>query len=271
MSAAPADRPLGLLRASRVVFDLALDGMIWSRRTLVMALLVGLPAHVAVVYRVALATGRLSNPPSPLDLYGHIVALYEVRNVLPLVAFFYASALVAEEVEGKTLTYLLTRPVPRAAILVGKFAAYLATSLAIAAPATLLAFLVLATAPGGSGLGEGATRLFGDLGVVSLTLLSYGALFALAGVVFRRPVIPGLLFIFGWELVANLPGYMPRLTLTGYLRSLLSYQPPQEGLFPVVAQVLPWTLCLEVLFGASAVFLAAAIWIFARREYVLDQ
>ena len=44
------------------------------------------------------------------DLYAVIVAVYYVRNVLPLAALFYATSLVADEVEGKTLTYLLTRP-----------------------------------------------------------------------------------------------------------------------------------------------------------------
>jgi ABC-2 type transport system permease protein len=271
MSAHATDRPLPLLRSSRVVFDLALDGMVWSRRSLVMGLLVGLPALFAVVYRIVLAGGRLSDAPAPLDVYGHIVALYEVRNVLPLVAFFYATSLVADEVEGRTITYLLTRPIPRASVLAGKFAAYLATSLSIALPAVLVAFLALATAPGGPGLATGARDLFRDLGTVVLTLLAYGALFALMGVVFRRPAIPGLLFLFGWELVANLPGYLPRLTLTGYLRSLMRYHPAEEGFFPVSIEVLPWTLCLEVLLGTAVVFLAGALWLFSRREYVLDQ
>jgi ABC-2 type transport system permease protein len=271
MSPRAIDHPLPLLRASRLVFDLALDGMAWSRRTLVMGLLVGLPALFAIAYRLVLAAGRLSDVPAPADIYGHIVALYEVRNVLPLVAFFYASSLVADEVEGKTLTYLLTRPIPRPAILVGKFAAYLATSLSIALPTLVVVFLVLATAPGGAGLGAGARDLFVDLATVALTLLAYGALFGLTGVVFRRPVIPGLLFLFGWEMVANLPGYMPRLTLTGYLRSLLRYHPAEEGLFPVATEILPSTLCVATLLGASLAFLAASVWIFSRREYVLDQ
>ena len=49
--------------------------------------------------------------------------------MLPLAALFYATSLVADEVEGRTLTYLLTRPITRASILAGKFAAYLATTL----------------------------------------------------------------------------------------------------------------------------------------------
>jgi len=57
-----------------------------------------------------------------------------------------------------------------------------------------------------------------------LALLAYGALFTLLGVLLKRPMIPGLLFVFVWEMVANLPGYLPRFTLTAYLRSLRRMQ-----------------------------------------------
>ena len=44
-------QPLPFLRAARAVFDLSLESMIWSRRSLLMALLVGLPVLLAVAYR----------------------------------------------------------------------------------------------------------------------------------------------------------------------------------------------------------------------------
>ena len=34
-----------------------------------------------------------------------------------------------------------------------------------------------------------------------------------------------LLFVFIWERVAELPGYLPRFTLTAYLRSLIHHRP----------------------------------------------
>ncbi len=55
----------------------------------------------------------------------------------------------------------------------------------------------------------------------------------------KRPVIPGLMFLYGWELLANLPGYLPRLTLTAWLRSLVTHRPAQEGLAGLFQQVLP--------------------------------
>jgi len=268
MSDRDTTRPLPFLPAARGVFDLALEDMIWSRRTVVLGILVGLPVLIALVYRIVQA-GHGTSELGAFELYGVAVTYYYVGNVLPLAALFYATALIADEVEGRTLTYLLTRPIPRASILLGKFAAYLVTGLALAWPALLGTFFLLVTARGD--LSASVPDLFRDAGVVALTLLSYGALFALMGVFLRRPLVPGLLFIFAWELVAWLPGYLPRLTLTLYLRSLVRHRPAVEGLSELFDQVLPAATCLPVLIAASALFLGAAVWVFGHREYVIQQ
>jgi ABC-type transport system involved in multi-copper enzyme maturation permease subunit len=263
-----ATRPLPLVRAARVVFDLSLEAMVWSRRSLVMAALLGLPILLAITYRALL--GRLPARVASFDFYGNIVLYYYLRFALPVTALFYATSLIADEVDGKTLTYLITRPVRRSAILVGKFVAYVATTLTLALPAVVISFFLLATAQGWSGIGARVADLFRDLGVLALALVAYGALFTLVGVVLRRPVIPGLLFIFVWELVANLPGYMPRFTLTAWLQSLIRHRPPQEGVSAIFGQILPAALSLQVLTIATVVFLAASLWIFSRREYVIE-
>ena len=262
-------RPLPMARAARAVFDLSLEAMVWSRRSLVMAALLGLPIVLAIVYRALL--GRLPPRVASFDFYGNIVAYYYLRFALPVTALFYATSLIADEVDGKTLTYLITRPVRRSAILIGKFAAYVATTLTLSLPAIVVSFFLLATANGWSGIGSRVGDLFRDLGVMALALVAYGALFTLVGVLLRRPVIPGLLFIFVWELVANLPGYMPRFTLTAWLQSLIRHRPPQEGVSAIFGQVLPAALSLQVLTLVTVLFLAASLWIFSRREYVIEQ
>lgn len=267
----PLSGPLPLLRGAREVFALTFDGLVLGRRTVLMAVLLGLPALFAVVFRLGLAA-RLPARISSFDLYGVIVAIYDVRNVLPLCALFFASALIAEEVEGRTLTYLLTRPVQRASILLGKFAAYVVTSLVFAWPVTVITFLLLSTARGAQGLGAEAPVLLQDLGVMALALIAYGALFALLGVLLKRPVIGGLLFLYLWELLVYLPGYLPRLTLTAYLRSLLSHRPAEEGLAQAMGTTVFGTgeslLSLVVL---TTLFLVLAFGIFSRREYVMEQ
>jgi ABC-type transport system involved in multi-copper enzyme maturation permease subunit len=263
--------PLPLLRGAREIFGLSFDGLILGRRTVLMSVLLGLPAVFAILFRLVLAA-HLPARVSGFDLYGVIVAIYDVRNVLPLYALFFASALVAEEVEGRTLTYLLTRPVQRASILLGKFAAYVVAALVFAWPVTVVTFLLLTTARGVQGLGSQAPVLFQDLGVMALTLVVYGAFFTLLGVLMKKPVIAGLLFLYIWELLVYLPGYLPRFTLTGYLRSLLSHRPAEEGL----AQALGTTLfgageSLLSLAGLTVAFLVLAFWIFSDREFVMEQ
>jgi ABC-2 type transport system permease protein len=265
-----ASRTVPFARAARAMFDLALESMVWTKRSVLMAVLLALPAVIAVVYRVVLAA-RMPARVTPFDLYGSMVVFGYLRFLVPLAALFYATALIADEVDGKTLTYLLTRPVRREAILAGKFAAYLVTTLSLALPAVVVTFFVLMTARGGAGLGAAVPDLLRDLGVVALALLAYGALFTLMGVLLKRPVIPGLLFLFVWEFMANLPGYLPRVTLTAYLRSLIRHRPAEEGVSEMFGQVLPAALSLEVLVAAALVFLAASSWIFSRREYVMDQ
>jgi ABC-2 type transport system permease protein len=272
MSASARDRaqPLGLFEGARGVFGIALDAMVWSRRSVLMAVLLALPIAFALLFRFVLIA-KLPARMRGFDLYSVIVALYYVRNALPLAALFYSVSLIADEVEDKTITYLFTRPIRRASILLGKFAAYLATSLTLTLPSLVITFFLLMSARGMGEVSASVPHLFRDAGVVALTFLAYGALFTLLGVGLRRPVIPGLLFLFGWELLALLPGYLPRLTITAYLRSLLPYRPPDEGFAEVFGQTLPLALCLEAIGAVIVLSLGTAFWIFSRKEYVLEQ
>jgi ABC-2 type transport system permease protein len=263
-------RPLSFWKGAKGVYDLALEGMLWSRRSILMAVLLGLPIAFALLFRFVLIA-KLPAKLRGFDMYSVIVALYYVRNALPLAALFYAASLIADEVEDKTITYLFTRPIQRGSILAGKFAAYLVTTFSFTLPSLLVTFFLLMTTRGAAGLGAAVPQLFRDMGVAALTLATYGAFFTLLGVALRRPVIPGLLFLFVWELLALLPGYLPRLTITAYLRSLVPYRPPDEGLAEVFGQALPPLLCLETIAALLTLSLGMAGYILSRKEYVLDQ
>lgn len=263
-------RPVPALVAARAAFALGFEGLLWSRRALLMGLLVAAPVLFALVFRLV-AAAELPVELTGFDIYGRFVSMYWLRNVLPLVALFFGAALVADEIEGKTITFLLTRPVSRPALLLGKFAAYLLAAAALVLPAIVLTFGLLVTWRGATGVGARVPDLFRDLGVATLALLVYGALFTFLGVLLKRPLIPGLLFLFVWELLANLPGYLPRLTLSAYVRSLVPYAPGEEGVSELFAQVLPLGECLVVLTLVTVLSLVAAAWAFTWREYVLEQ
>jgi ABC-type transport system involved in multi-copper enzyme maturation permease subunit len=272
------------MTASLRIFDLSLSEMLWSRRSVFLALVVGGPVIVALIA----AFVELFNLPALRVngvrvggnvIFGTMIWMLYLRVIVPILGVFYGTSLVADEVEDKTITYLFTRPIPRGAVLVGKYLAYLACTVLIVLPSVMIVyFLVMPLGGRGmSGIASGFPSLLEDLGLLALGLAVYGALFAFIGAQFRRPLLFGLFFAFGWEFIVMwIPGYLRRFTVAYYLQSLVPHTMPQEGgvgsLLQTVFQDHPsaW-VSLAALGVILAVFLSLAARAVDRREYVLEQ
>lgn len=257
--------PRPTLEGAQNVFAISVERMLPRARSLWVLLLLLVPVALALRIR---ATGRAEAFMSGFDMYGVGVALFYVRNLLPLVAMLFGTALIADAADTKTLTYYFTRPISRLSIFLGEFAAYLATSLTISLPCVVLLYVMLNTGTR-AGVGFGALALVQDLGACALTLFTYGAVFSLMGVVFKRPLIPGLIYLFGWESLANLPGDLPNYTLSAYARSLITHRPQEEGLAELFAKFFPVGESVLTMGVVGVLCLLVAAWIFSRREYVM--
>ncbi len=254
--------------AARDVFAISIERMLPRPRSFWVFLLLAFPFGLGLLVRFYDPKGI---PLTGFEIYGMAASLYYVRNLLPLVALLFGSALISDGVDSKTLTYFLTRPIPRLSIFIGEFLAYLVTVLTLTVPCVVLTYIVFCVGTP-QGIGFGASDLVQDLAACALTLFSYGALFALLGVSLKRPLIPGLLFLFIWDgIVANFPGDAPNYTLTAYARSLIRHRPAEEEilaqLFSKFFGVGESVLVLGIV---GVVSLALAIWIFSRREYVIS-
>src|SRR5678816_4572266 len=109
--------PPSVLSGALRIFDLSLGQMLWSRRTLFMALVVGVPVLIAFALRTLeelgmpiMRSGRATVGGGAV--FGLMVWGFYVRFAAPVLEVFYGTALIADEVEDKTLTYLFTRPIP---------------------------------------------------------------------------------------------------------------------------------------------------------------
>ncbi len=264
--------------ASRRVFDLSLGEMLWSRRTIFMALVVGGPVVLAIVVRVldgfGLSALRINGQRvGGMAIFGVMVWMLFLRFIVPVLGVFYGTALIADEVEDKTITYLFTRPIPRGAVLVGKYLAYLVCTGLVVLPSVMLVyFLVVPFAEIPSTFGSLVT----DLGLLGLGLAVYGAVFAFVGAYFKRPLVIGLIFAFGWEQATLLlPGYLKQFTLAFYLQSLVPHAMPSDGVVSVLQGMFRETpsavTCLFWLGAYLALFLWLAARTVERREYVLEQ
>jgi ABC-type multidrug transport system permease subunit len=260
------------------VFELSLGEMLWSRRTIFMALVVGGPVVLAVVARLLQESGvpalRVNGVRvGGTGIFGMMIWVLFVRFIVPVLGVFYGTALVADEVEDKTITYLFTRPIQRGAVLIGKYLAYLVCTTLVVLPSVMLVYFMMvpfAEVPASFGL------LVKDLGILAIGLAVYGALFALVGAVLKRPLVIGLVFAFGWEQLALLmPGYLKRFTLAYYVQSLVPHAMPSDGTTSVLQalfrEVPSAATSLFWLFFALAVSLFLAARAVERREYVLEQ
>jgi ABC-type transport system involved in multi-copper enzyme maturation permease subunit len=243
-----------LLMSTRRIFELALGQMLWARRSVLLALAAGAPILLAIVTRLTLAGGTafVQINGRRIDseaVFGSAMSLLYLRFIVPAIGVFYGTSLIADEVEDKTITYLFTRPIPRGAIVLGKFLAYLLCATAVVLPSAAVVFMVMVPFGNMAALLGSFVR---DLGVLVLGLAAYGSVFLWAGALFRRPLVGGLLFVFGFEQVAViLPGYVGRLTLAHYL---------QANTTSVVCLLL-----------VTIVALWAAMLVIEHREYVLER
>lgn len=266
----------GYLTSAFRIFDLSVGEMLWSRRTIFMGLVVGAPVVIALIVRFLFELGafRVNATMNGPAFFGAVIWVLYLRVIVPVLGVFYGTSLIADEVEDKTITYLFTRPIPRGAVLVGKYIAYLVCTVFVVLPSVVVVYL--AVVPMGGRLGSSFIDLVKDLVLLALGLCVYGAVFAFVGARFKRPLLAGLIFAFGWEQAAlAIPGYLKKWTVAYYLQALVPHAMPNEGIVSLMQGIFRETLSLPVslisLAVIFAVFLGAAAAIVERKEYVLEQ
>jgi ABC-2 type transport system permease protein len=186
-----------------------------------------------------------------------------VSFLMPIWSLSFATEALAGEREGRTLVWLLTRPLPRSAIYLAKFVALLPWCLII----NLGGFLVICLVAGEAG--RQTFRLFWP--AVAMGTLAFVALFQFFSAWSRWPIVVGLVYAFFLEvLLGDMPGLMKRISISFYVRCMMFASAEQSGLTPDKPQVyLPvdGETAWLVLLSATAALLLAGMVVFARREY----
>jgi len=251
-----------------------------SKRTKVFAIVSLLPVLIAAILQIT----RLASPGRGLDgleVFSNVVMGFSLQFLVLLLSLFYGTSITADEVENKTLTYLTTRPVPKAAIILGKYSAAIVLLLILMLTSTIVSFLILNI----DRLEYGPAWAFLGKSLAALTLgtVCYTAFFTLLGTFLKKSVLFGLFFCFGWEnVVQYFPGSTQRFTILHYLKSLLpgmgaglraGTEKGNEALSFLMFRLEPTPAATAVitLLVLTAVFTGLACWIFARKEYLFDE
>jgi hypothetical protein len=153
---------------------------------------------------------------------------------------------------------------------VGKYIGGLFSSFAILGCATTATYVLMFLPHIGLGLHTVFSptvigHLISYLAVVLLACASYGALFMLAGLYFRNPMVPAILFL-GWEsLTPFLPPFLKALSLSHYLNSLTPVPPELGPLALLAPPVAAWKSVIGLL-----VAIGLLLWLSSRKARKLE-
>jgi ABC-2 type transport system permease protein len=251
-----------------------------ARRSVFLGVLLGGPVLLAVSLRVVgafVASGVHINGARVGGgaIFGMMIWLLYIRFIVPVLGVFYGTALIADEIDDKTITYLFTRPIPRRAVLLGKYLAYLACTVLLVLPSVMIVFFLVVPTGGGT-IAAAFPSLLADLAMLAVGLAAYGALFAWVGTRLKRPLVVGLVFAFGWEpAVLLFPGYLKRLTVAYYLQALVTHEMPQDSAVSMLMQIFHEVPTVATSLISLSLIVLLTLWAAGRaveaKEYVLEQ
>jgi ABC-type transport system involved in multi-copper enzyme maturation permease subunit len=203
-----------------------------------------------------------------------IVQLYYFRLGIFFACMAIFTWLFRGEMVERTLHYQFLVPVRREVLVVGKFLAGALIAIALFETAVLACFYFMYSRFGTAGKsyvfdGPGLAQLGSYLLVTALACLGYGAVFLAFSLLFKNPIIPGVV-IMGWEAIAPIfPAWAQRLSITFYLKHLCPVSLPIRGplaIFTVVSEPVSPFIAVLGLLSLTIAILALSCFLIHRME-----
>ncbi len=237
---------------------------VFSRRALPVYLLAAMPIALALLRALFLPDSQRSHPGHTTTEFANVYHFFMLRFIVFFSAALLFVKLFRGEILERSLHYHLLAPVRREVLAVGKYLGGLIASAAILGATVVLTMVLFYLPHGSEGMayltsGSGLGDIFAYVVTTVLACAAYGALFMLAGLFFKNPMVPAVLFL-GWEVLTPfLPGFLKILSVVHYLGSLEPV-PISQGPFALIAQPVPEWLAVFALLAISGGLLALSAW-----------
>lgn len=245
------------------------------RQRLILAFAIALLPVLLPVATLLFGTSRFAQPGN--EVFVRLVEQLHINALGPLLALFFATMLIGEEVEGQTLLYILTRPLPRSAWILGRFAAYVLVASCIMALSITLTFAASTTLPELDFVWRDLQLLVQYTAAAMVAVSVYGAFTMFLGAVTKWPIVIGVVILYGWQKAATaIPGVVDFLTFQKYTKALLPVLATQRNnpaLQSVIAGFQREQLligggkALLILFLLMVIFVGSTIYTVRTREY----
>jgi ABC-type transport system involved in multi-copper enzyme maturation permease subunit len=208
------------------------------------------------------------------DVLAGIIQLYYFRLGTFFACMGIFTWLFRGEMVERTLHYQFLVPVRREVLVVGKFLAGAVVAITLFETAVLACFCFTYARFGSAGKsyvfdGPGLGQLGSYLLVTALACIGYGAVFLALSLLFKNPIVPGVV-IMGWETIAPIfPAWAQRLSVTFYLKHLCPVNLPLTGpfaIFTIVAEPVSPIIAVFGLLSLTAAILVLSCFLIHRLE-----
>lgn len=249
-------------RQLAAVLRLEFRRILLGKRAIVVYLLALLPVLNLTLRAIAISRGWLHTTGSPEMMFAQMYQSFLLRFVIFFGCAWIFTNLFRGEILDRSLHYYFLCPIPRERLVAGKYIAGLAASLVIFVGCTVASYVLLWLPHGAEGIDHllvnpGLGRLIQYATISALACAGYGAVFLLAGVFVRNPMVPAVILLL-WEGVNFLlPPVLKMFSVIHYLVSLCPVA-ISEGPFAFVADPTPWWASVPGLFVVTALILWAA-------------
>ena len=242
-----------------------------GRRAFALYFLAFMPVLIFIIWAISPAPRHFFQ--GPVEAVPLFAGAFEglLRTSVFLSALILFMSLFRTEILQRSLHYYLLTPVRRDVLVVGKYVSALIVACGIFALSTAVLYLTTFGAWGMGPLsrfmfqGPGLGHMLTYMGVAVLGCMGYGALFLLAGLFLRNPVVAAVT-IWGWEFInAFLPSLLKKFSVIFYLQSLYPVPVAAEFL-EVLADPVPAWLSVPGLLLFTALVLVGAGWRARRME-----
>ncbi len=211
--------------------------------------LVGLLAALSLLVGFAINRGNQgASMETQLENGAALVWFLGIGLIVPIISLVLASSTLGDLVEDETLVYLWHRPAPRWMLAVAAWGA----SLTVALPATVWPLAI-----SGFVASDFQLRALGASALsVAVATAAYSGLFVLLGLLVKRALLWGLVYVFIWELfVARVGSGAATLSIGTYPSSILSSLLDID--LPLATRSVPTGILVPLIVAAVAIGLTA--------------
>ncbi len=205
-----------------------------------------------------------------------VIVLVALVTVLSLL--LWATPIVYTEMEGKSWTFLASRPYGRISVYLGK---YLAAVIYTTTITTVSITLCMGIATAAGALESPLRSWLALCGIFAIASFVYGAIFSLiVTIIFKRAMVLAAGYMFVWEgIISNFPSVINRLTMRFHLQSIaiewLGYYVPESMLrkidYAAFYGVPNTFIQLPVLAGFTVIFLVLGCVVITNRQYISSE